>query len=157
MSVTINHKPLKNGAIYLETISSENICKSPKKISAISAGQTSKVPLAPQNVSAKVIDDVISISMTVLIDSDATINTLDVYVKKRQTIGSGVTAITRLPLYIVYDYKEEKPTFLYEYTINFNILDVKGAIDIIESYLYDRDPVTSSGTKTTVKRGLPGH
>jgi len=153
MSVTTAHPALSNGATYLETISRKNITAG-VSVTPASKGQNSSVPLAPESVSATSISGTITVKMTVYIDLNDTVNSLDIYEKPVTEAITDKAMLKTKPIYIVYNYTEETPSFLYPYTFSFTISDPNNSIDYIESYLYDKDPVTSSGTKTTVKRGM---
>ena len=153
MNVTTKHPVLKNGATYLETISGTNITPGPSVVPS-TKGQNSSVPVAPESVSAISVNGVITVEMTVYIDLNDTVNSLDIYEKPIATITVDKVKLKMKPVYVVYNYKEETPSYLYPYTFSFTISDSNNSIDYIESYLYDEDPVTSSGTRTTVKRGM---
>lgn len=153
MSVTTKHPALSNGATYLQTIKSADITTG-TSVSPSSKGQNSSVPVAPESVSATSISGTITVKMTVYIDLNDTVNSLDIYEKPVTEAITDKAMLKTKPIYIVYNYTEETPSFLYPYTFSFTISDPNNSIDYIESYLYDKDPVTSSGTKTTVKRGM---
>jgi hypothetical protein len=98
-------------------------------------------------------NQVISITATVKIDAAVTINDLQVYQKEATLDGVNVLK----QLYIGYCYQEEVPSGLYPYTFTFEVssqVTIDGApqtINEIELYLYDEDPITSSGKKATVQ------
>lgn len=156
MNTTIlKHKALASGATYVETIPLSKIIKG-KLIDP--STQKTKTPLAPGAKPGVYVnkEDAVSIHVTVYIDAGCKIESLDIYKRPvYENIEDGV-AIKTLPIYIVYDYKEEIPTSLYPYTFELNISNIPEDLNVIETFLHDKDPVTSSGTKTTVKRGLPG-
>lgn len=153
MSVTTKHPALSNGATYLQTIKSANITTG-TSVSPASKGQNSSVPVAPESVSATSISGTITVKMTVYIDLNDTVNSLDIYEKPVTEAITDKAMLKTKPIYIVYNYTEETPSFLYPYTFSFTISDPNNSIDYIESYLYDKDPVTSRGTTTTVKKEM---
>lgn len=156
MNTTIlKHKPLANGAIYVKTIPSSEIIKG--RLIDPSTQKTTKplAPAAPERIFIN--KDAISIPISVSIDANYEVESLDIYKNPMYEIVEGNMVIKTLPIYIVYNYKEEIPTSLYPYTFKLNIFNIPEDLNVIETFLYDKDPVTSSGTKTTVKRGFPGN
>jgi hypothetical protein len=153
MNTITENKVLANGATFLKTVNGTSIT-SGSSVKASSKGQESTVPVAPESVSASFSKGVITVTMTVFIDSKATVNSLNVYKELGSSSVVNNKIITTKPIYVVYNYKEEIPEYLYPYTFNFTIADPDNTINRIESYLENIDPVTSSGTKTTVKRGM---
>ena len=110
--------------------------------------------MAPESVSAFVRNGEITIKMTVFIDANATINSLNVYTGLGYSSVKNNKIITTKPIYVIYDYLEEVPESLYPYTFSFTMSDQDSSINEIISYLYDKDPVTSRGTTTTVKKEM---
>lgn len=114
--------------------------------------QKTKTPLAPTNVSATINGGNITVTMTVYIDAKTSITGLDIYQKDSYIEIVKGKPKTVKPIYVVYNYTEDIPSALYPYTFSFEM--TKGSFNMIESYLYDEDPVTSRGTKTTVKNEM---
>ncbi len=109
--------------------------------------QTTIKPLPPANVTAIENGTTISITATVYIDAADNVSSLDIYVTD-SLIGGDTQGV-----YFDYNYMEEIPVSLYPYTFSFDIQDPTGAIQKIESYLWDEDPVGSRGTETEVQGG----
>jgi hypothetical protein len=150
MNTQIESTELANGLTHLKTL---DVTKG-KIIKPQTKRQKSTTPLAPESVTAVSSTGVITIKMTVLINAKATIDTLDIYTELGYSSVKNGKIITTKPIYVIYDYTEEIPTSLYPYTFTFTIADKDGSINEIASYLYDKDPVTSRGTTTTVKKEM---
>jgi hypothetical protein len=114
--------------------------------------QTTNTPLTPEFTAkyATSAKENITITATVKIDAAVTINDLQIYMNNDiNSDGNYILA----ELYVGYCYQEEAPVSLYPYTFSFEIGtgSTLGTISEIELYLYNEDPITSSGKKATVQ------
>lgn len=110
--------------------------------------QKTKVPLAPENVSAIYNSDKtkITIKLTVYIDSAVNVESLDIY-----EFINDLSPCKQREIFIVYDYKAETPESLNLYTFSFEVPCNSNSIETIETFLWNEDPETSRGTETTVQ------
>lgn len=139
-------------SVLIQTIPSSSITQGTLIDNSNGSVQPTTTPLTP-TASAQYTSSTnerISITTTVKIDSAVTINDLQIYMANNvSNDGSYILA----ELYVGYCYQEEVPAGLYPYTFTFEIdsASTEGAISEIELYLYDEDPITSSGKKATVQ------
>ena len=87
--------------------------------------------------------------MTVYIDASDKLSSLDIYTRPDYITSEGDKIEYIKPIYIVYKHNEIVPKKLSAYDLSFTIKN--STINYIQSFLYDSDPISSSGTKTTVK------
>ena len=153
MSTTTKHPALSNGATYVTTIEEGNIKMGNNGVSVSSStvGQSGKTPLQPKSVSAKFADGVITVTMTVYVDVDDDITSFGIYQESMVNLEEENLKKVK-PIYIVYDCPEVSTKLLYEYSFSFEVSDSKGSVNYLDSYLYDKDPVTSRGTVTKVQK-----
>ena len=96
----------------------------------------------------------IFISTTVWINSQAQIDSLDVYAGEIVQNAGPTKNQTMQKIYIVFDYNESQPSSLTPYTLNFELPSQSGAIQCVDVYLWNQDPETSRGTETMVQSGI---
>ncbi|WP_299684241.1 hypothetical protein [uncultured Dokdonia sp.] len=142
---------IPSGATFLENLTS--YIKGAYIDNSNGSVQPTNTPLTPEFTANYVTTakNNITITATVKIDSAVTINDLQVYQKDAIIDPNDNTKILK-QLYIGYCYAEETPVGLYPYTVTFDIVagSSLGTISEIELYLYDEDPITSSGKKVIV-------
>ncbi len=140
------------GTVLLENIPSSSITKGAIIDNSGGSVQPTNTPVTPEFTANYVTTakEKITITATVKIDAAVTINNLQVYVENGISMDGDKVLFQ---MYVGYCYTEETPTSLYPYTFTFEIDSgsTLGTISEIELYLYNEDPITSSGKKTTVQ------
>ena len=139
-------------SVLIQTIPASAITKGAYIDNPNGSVQPTNTPLTPDFTANYVTtaNENITMTATVKIDAAVTINDLQIYISNNiSNDGDKVLA----ELYVGYCYQEEIPAGLYPYTFTFQIASasILGTISEIELYLYDEDPITSSGKKTTVQ------
>lgn len=130
--------------------------------------QSTDEPLQPKAVTTYTIEKgatSIEFEVTVYITSDANADNNEIY-KNLNLYINDISSTTSLDVLVSYDAPEAAAINLYPYTFMLKINTISQTIngttselsftdiDSITTYLHDKDPITSRGTKTTVKRGM---